>query len=126
MAAGSFYDAARHIIERGDARGVLAATSGEDGDCDGDGVDDDGKEKGAGGGRMVTVKGSFRSGGQDHFYPETNTTLAVPAESGRDLTIYASTQAATKTQAFCASATGMPASRVTCRVKRMVSLGSVF
>jgi xanthine dehydrogenase/oxidase len=66
-----------------------------------------------------TVAGSFRVGGQEHFYLETNCTLAVPSESDTNLTIYCSTQAPTKTQNFCASATGTPASKVVVRVKRM-------
>ena len=50
---------------------------------------------------------------------EPNSTLAVPSESGTDLTIYASTQAVTKTQDFCARVTNTPAARVVVRMKRM-------
>jgi len=69
--------------------------------------------------KLVIVEGSFRSGGQEHFYLEPNSTLAVPSESGTDLTIYASTQAVTKTQDFCARVTNTPAARVVVRMKRM-------
>ena len=69
--------------------------------------------------RLVVVEGSMRTGGQEHFYLEPNTTLAVPSESATNLTIYASTQAVTKTQMFCASVTNTPAAKVVCRMKRM-------
>lgn len=70
--------------------------------------------------KVITVTGSFRCGGQEHFYLETNSTLAVPDESATNLTVYASTQAVTKTQMYCASATNTPASKVVVRMKRMV------
>lgn len=44
---------------------------------------------------------------------EPNSTLAVPSESGTNLTIYASTQAPTKTQDFCARVTNTPACELT-------------
>jgi xanthine dehydrogenase/oxidase len=43
----------------------------------------------------------------------------VPSDADTNLTIYCSTQAATKTQKFSASATGTPASKVVVRVKRL-------
>ena len=70
-------------------------------------------------GDIVKVSGSFRLGAQEHFYLETNATLAVPSESDTNLTIYCSTQATAKTQNYCASATGTPASKVIVRVKCM-------
>lgn len=69
--------------------------------------------------KIVAVKGSFRCGGQEHFYLETNSTLVVPSESATNLTIYVSTQAVNKTQMFCAAATNTPASKVVVRMKRM-------
>eukprot|EP00581_Thalassiosira_minuscula_P019373 CAMPEP_0183714692 /NCGR_PEP_ID=MMETSP0737-20130205/9144_1 /TAXON_ID=385413 /ORGANISM="Thalassiosira miniscula, Strain CCMP1093" /LENGTH=1608 /DNA_ID=CAMNT_0025943675 /DNA_START=54 /DNA_END=4880 /DNA_ORIENTATION=- len=74
----------------------------------------DGKKK-----KMVIVEGSMRSGGQEHFYLEPNSTLAIPSESATQLTIYASTQAPTKTQDFCARVTNTPAAKVVVRMKRM-------
>ena len=71
------------------------------------------------GNRLVIVEGSMRSGGQEHFYLEPNSTLAVPSESATNLTIYASTQAPTKTQDFCARVTNTPAAKVVVRMKRM-------
>eukprot|EP00566_Odontella_aurita_P036259 CAMPEP_0113545998 /NCGR_PEP_ID=MMETSP0015_2-20120614/11568_1 /TAXON_ID=2838 /ORGANISM="Odontella" /LENGTH=1428 /DNA_ID=CAMNT_0000446417 /DNA_START=478 /DNA_END=4764 /DNA_ORIENTATION=- /assembly_acc=CAM_ASM_000160 len=103
IAAGSFYDFARHTLEHGDVESALADVPPAAPD----------------GSRLVTVNGSFRCGGQEHFYLETNSTLAVPSESGSDLTVYCSTQSPTKTQMYCASAAGMQASRVVVRMKRM-------
>lgn len=37
-------------------------------------------------------------GGQEHFYLETNVTLAVPRGEDGEMEIFASTQSATKTQ----------------------------
>jgi xanthine dehydrogenase/oxidase len=45
---------------------------------------------------------------------EPNSTLAIPSESGTNLTIYASTQAPTKTQDFCARVTNTPAGKIIC------------
>jgi xanthine dehydrogenase/oxidase len=69
--------------------------------------------------RLVVVEGSMRSGGQEHFYLEPNSTLAIPSESATNLTIFASTQAPTKTQDFCARVTNTPAAKVVVRMKRM-------
>mmetsp|Transcript_22291 Transcript_22291/g.36642 ORF Transcript_22291/g.36642 Transcript_22291/m.36642 type:complete len:1573 (-) Transcript_22291:148-4866(-) len=69
--------------------------------------------------RLVVIEGSMRSGGQEHFYLEPNSTLAVPSESATNLTIYSSTQAPTKTQDFCARVTNTPAAKVVVRMKRM-------
>lgn len=66
----------------------------------------------------VVVEGEMRVGGQEHFYLECNGALAVPGECG-ELTVFASTQNAMKTQTFAAKACGLDCSRVVCRVKRM-------
>ena len=93
--AGSFYDFARHTMTRS------KPISLNDGD------------------EVHNVEGSFRCGGQEHFYLETNSTLAVPSESATNLTIYTSTQAVTKTQMYCASCTNTQAAKVVVRMKRM-------
>ena len=69
--------------------------------------------------KLVVVEGSFRSGGQEHFYLETNSTLVIPSESATNLAIYTSTQAPTKTQDFCARVTNTPAAKTVVRMKRM-------
>lgn len=51
---------------------------------------------------LVGVEGSMRCGGQEHFYLDPNSTPAIPSEGATNLTIYASTQAPSKTQDFCA------------------------
>ncbi|KAK5847441.1 hypothetical protein PBY51_016565 [Eleginops maclovinus] len=64
------------------------------------------------------LEGEMHIGGQEHFYLETNVSLAVPREDG-EMELFVSTQAATKTQSLVAKALGVPANRVVVRVKRM-------
>jgi xanthine dehydrogenase/oxidase len=104
--AGSFYESTRHKVTRGDATFM-------------DNLRTQAETQGANVGDIVNVSGTFHSGAQEHFYLETNATLVVPSEGDSHLTIYCSTQAATKTQNFCASSTGTPAAKVVCRVKRL-------
>lgn len=106
--ASSFYDFSRHTLERGDLSVIDNLSSL---------TDSSGKKPSVG--DIVKVSGTFRSGGQEHFYLEPNSTLVIPSEADTNLTIYCSTQAPTKTQTFCASATATPASKVVVRVKRM-------
>lgn len=93
---GSFYESSKMILER------------HNNDISTDEDDE-----------IVSVEGTFRSGGQDHFYLETNATLVIPSESTTHLTVYASTQNPTETQKHCALATNTPASNVVVRMKRM-------
>uniref|UniRef100_A0AAY4DHY6 FAD-binding PCMH-type domain-containing protein n=1 Tax=Denticeps clupeoides TaxID=299321 RepID=A0AAY4DHY6_9TELE len=58
-------------------------------------------------------------GGQEHFYLETNCTVAVPKGEDGEMELFVSTQTASKTQALVAKALGVPANRIVCRVKRM-------
>jgi xanthine dehydrogenase/oxidase len=94
--AGSFYESSNMILERNNHDVAIE--------------EDD---------EIVEVEGTFRSGGQEHFYLETNATLVVPSESSTHLTVYASTQNPTETQKHCALATNTPASNVVVRMKRM-------
>ena len=64
------------------------------------------------------VEGEVRIGGQEHFYLETNGCISVPLEDG-EIEVFSSTQNPLSTQTLVASALGVPASRVACRVKRM-------
>eukprot|EP01038_Epipyxis_sp_PR26KG_P010944 gene10944-14695_t len=66
----------------------------------------------------VIVSGVGKIGGQDHFYLETNCTIVLPTDNG-NLEVYSSTQNPTKTQNFCASVCGIPASKVVSKCKRM-------
>jgi xanthine dehydrogenase/oxidase len=104
--ANSFYENTRHKVTRGDASFM-------------DDLRNQAETQGGKVGDVVKVSGTFHSGAQEHFYLETNSTLVVPSEGGTNLTIFCSTQAATKTQNFCASSTGTPAAKVVCRVKRL-------
>ncbi|XP_042260124.1 xanthine dehydrogenase/oxidase isoform X3 [Thunnus maccoyii] len=64
------------------------------------------------------LEGEMHMGGQEHFYLETNVSLAVPREDG-EMELFVSTQSASKTQSLVAKALGVPANRVVVRVKRM-------
>ena len=66
----------------------------------------------------VIVEGELNVGGQEHFYLETNCTLVVPSEEN-NLEIFSSTQNPNETQIHCALVCGIPASNVTCNVKRI-------
>jgi xanthine dehydrogenase/oxidase len=105
--AKSFYEFACHTMERGDLSVIESLADKSD------------VQSAPAVGDIVKVSGTFRCPGQEHFYLETNSSLVVPSESDTNLTIYASTQAATKTQEHCASVTGTPASKVVVRMKRM-------
>ncbi|XP_044043358.1 xanthine dehydrogenase/oxidase [Siniperca chuatsi] len=65
------------------------------------------------------LEGEMHIGGQEHFYLETNFTLAVPRGEDGEMELFVSTQSASKTQSLVAKALGVPANRVVVRVKRM-------
>uniref|UniRef100_A0AAX7VU14 Xanthine dehydrogenase/oxidase n=1 Tax=Astatotilapia calliptera TaxID=8154 RepID=A0AAX7VU14_ASTCA len=65
------------------------------------------------------LEGEMHIGGQEHFYLETNVTLAVPRGEDGEMELFVSTQAPTHTQSLVAMALGVPANRVVVRVKRM-------
>ena len=58
-------------------------------------------------------------GGQDHFYLETQGCLAIPKGESGEMDIFASTQNTDGTQKMAAKALGVPANRITARVKRI-------
>uniref|UniRef100_A0A673BMR0 Xanthine dehydrogenase/oxidase n=1 Tax=Sphaeramia orbicularis TaxID=375764 RepID=A0A673BMR0_9TELE len=64
------------------------------------------------------LEGDMHMGGQEHFYLETNVTLAVPKEDG-EMELFVSTQSASKTQSLVAKALGVASNRILVRVKRM-------
>ncbi|EGG20479.1 xanthine dehydrogenase [Cavenderia fasciculata] len=64
------------------------------------------------------VQGEFKMGGQEHFYLETNVSLAVPIE-GDEYHIYSSTQNPTKTQILVAKALGVSMNQIVVKTKRM-------
>jgi xanthine dehydrogenase large subunit len=64
------------------------------------------------------LEGTFHSGGQEHFYLESQASLVVPGEGGQ-LTIHSSTQNPTETQAVVARCLGLRMNQVVCICKRM-------
>jgi xanthine dehydrogenase/oxidase len=65
------------------------------------------------------IEGESRMGGQEHFYLETQGSIAVPKGEDGEMEVFASTQNPTETQVLVASALGVPENRIVCRVKRM-------
>ncbi len=64
------------------------------------------------------LNGTFRIGGQEHFYLEGQVAFAVPGEDG-DMLVHSSTQHPSEVQHIVARALGVPDSFVTCQVRRM-------
>jgi xanthine dehydrogenase/oxidase len=64
------------------------------------------------------IHGTVYVGGQEHFYLETNCSVAFPLDNN-SLEIYSSTQNITESQVYCASVLGIPASKITVKCKRM-------
>lgn len=66
----------------------------------------------------TSIKGVVRVGAQEHFYLEPNGSIVVPGEND-EFVVFASTQAASKTQEVVARVLGVPLHKVICRVKRI-------
>ncbi|MFA4851784.1 MAG: xanthine dehydrogenase molybdopterin binding subunit [Bacteroidales bacterium] len=64
------------------------------------------------------LKGELQTGGQEHWYLETQTALAVPGE-GKEIMIHASSQNPSETQAIVAEVLGVPKNEVEVEVRRM-------
>ncbi|MDE3239490.1 MAG: xanthine dehydrogenase molybdopterin binding subunit [Paracoccaceae bacterium] len=69
-------------------------------------------------GAAQIVEGSFRMGGQEHFYLEGQAALALPQEGG-EMTVHSSTQHPTEIQHKVAHALHLPMSAVKVEVRRM-------
>ncbi len=63
------------------------------------------------------VAGTFRMGGQEHFYLEGQVALAIPGED--EMTVHASTQHPSELQHIVAHVLGLPNAAVTVEVRRM-------
>ncbi|XP_076172915.1 xanthine dehydrogenase rosy isoform X2 [Ptiloglossa arizonensis] len=63
------------------------------------------------------LQGEIRIGGQEHFYLETHTTLAIPRED--ELEIFCSTQHPTEIQKHVAHALNIHANKIVVKVKRL-------
>eukprot|EP00164_Ancoracysta_twista_P007973 GFYU01011433.1.p1 GENE.GFYU01011433.1~~GFYU01011433.1.p1 ORF type:complete len:1346 (-),score=473.75 GFYU01011433.1:262-4254(-) len=64
------------------------------------------------------IESDIRMGGQEHFYLETNATVAIPKEDG-EMHVISSTQGVTPTQNALAPVLGLPKNRVSVAVKRL-------
>ena len=67
----------------------------------------------------LVVEGTMRTGAQEHFYLETQATIAIPSGENDEIKIIASTQNPTLTQLTVASVLGIQANKVVVTVKRM-------
>ncbi|NXA53781.1 AOXA oxidase, partial [Nothocercus julius] len=65
------------------------------------------------------LEGVIHIGGQEHFYMETQTVLAVPKGEDKEMDIYVSTQHPAFVQEMVAASLGIPANRIMCHVKRI-------
>ena len=65
-----------------------------------------------------SLKGSLNTGGQEHWYLETQSCLAIPGE-GNELKIFSSTQHPSETQAIVAEVLGIKKNEVEVEVRRM-------
>ncbi|MED6259817.1 hypothetical protein ATANTOWER_000009 [Ataeniobius toweri] len=65
------------------------------------------------------LEGEIHIGGQEHFYLETNVTLAVPRGEDGEMELFISSQSPSDSQSLVANALGVPANRVLVRVKRV-------
>ncbi|SMF42742.1 xanthine dehydrogenase molybdopterin binding subunit [Pseudobacteriovorax antillogorgiicola] len=64
------------------------------------------------------LEGSFYTGGQEHFYLESQSVIVYPQEGG-DILVHSSTQHPSEVQHTVAHALGLGYSQVVCEVKRM-------
>jgi xanthine dehydrogenase large subunit len=64
------------------------------------------------------IEGTFRTGGQEHFYLETQAALAIPGEGGQ-MTVHSSTQNPSEIQALVAHCLGIGQNMVVCTCTRM-------
>ena len=64
------------------------------------------------------IQGTFECGGQEHFYMESQATIAYPREDG-EIEVHSSSQHPTETQHVVAHGLGLQYHQVVCIVKRM-------
>ncbi|XP_072032537.1 xanthine dehydrogenase/oxidase-like [Amphiura filiformis] len=65
------------------------------------------------------IEGEVRIGGQEHFYLETQCSLAIPKGESNEMEIFMSSQSLSHTQHVIADCLGVPYNRVVCRSKRL-------
>ncbi|RZF38598.1 hypothetical protein LSTR_LSTR010931 [Laodelphax striatellus] len=66
-----------------------------------------------------TLEGEVRIGGQEHFYLETNASLAIPRGEDDEMELICSTQHPTDVQQMVAHMLNIPSNRVVVKVKRL-------
>ncbi|XP_008067993.1 aldehyde oxidase [Carlito syrichta] len=65
------------------------------------------------------LEGEIHMGGQEHFYMETQSMLAVPKGEDQEMDVYVSTQFPKYIQDIVASVLKLPANKVMCHVRRV-------
>lgn len=65
------------------------------------------------------LEGTWRMGGQEQFYFETQAALVIPHKEDSETEVWTSTQNPSETHVFVASALGIPQNRVVVRTKRI-------
>ncbi|KAL4238443.1 hypothetical protein ACF0H5_003151 [Mactra antiquata] len=65
------------------------------------------------------IEGECHVGGQEHFYLETVAVLCVPKSEDDEMEVFISSQNPTENQLVISEALGVPANRITVRVKRL-------
>ena len=63
------------------------------------------------------IEGEVKLGGQEHFYFEPNVTIALPQDN--EIVLYSSTQNLNKTQLTVSEVLGIPANKVSAKLKRI-------
>ena len=71
----------------------------------------------------MKLEGSIYIGGQEHFYLEPFSCVALPKGENEEMEVFATTQNANGTQFMTADALGVPANRIVARVKRIGKIG---
>jgi len=64
------------------------------------------------------LRGTLKTGAQEHWYLETQCALCVPGEN-REMTVFASSQNPSETQTIVAEVLGLQSNQVVCEVKRL-------
>ncbi|XP_066201736.1 aldehyde oxidase 4-like [Saccopteryx leptura] len=64
------------------------------------------------------IEGEVHVEGQEHFYMETQSILAIPKEEDKEMVLHVGTQHPTNVQEFVAAALNVPSNRIACHMKR--------
>ncbi|XP_032716013.1 aldehyde oxidase 4-like isoform X3 [Lontra canadensis] len=65
------------------------------------------------------LEGEAHVEGQEHFYMETQTILAIPKQEDKEMVLYLGTQFPSHVQEFVAAALNVPRNRIACHIKRI-------